>query len=150
MIYSTERQMSKDFEKYLKANWGGTYYKECQGLFGVPDYVCFYKHDKIEIIAFELKLTDWQQAINQCFRYKSFADLTYVVLPEDVALRVAVHLDDFKQYGIGLVAFCKDTFNILYKPMQNNPYSPDLRFKMEKKVKLSRKRQLEEVCVAFN
>ena len=42
-MYISEKLMSADFEKYLRSMVGNTYYKEWQGLFGIPDYVCFSK-----------------------------------------------------------------------------------------------------------
>lgn len=75
-MFTTEQKMSLLFEKFLKLNFGNTYLKECQGLFGVPDYVFYAKQDQeLSIISFELKLKDWKRAAKQAFRYKSFQNI---------------------------------------------------------------------------
>ena len=72
--------MSIEFERCIKTMIGNTYYKEWQGLFGIPDYVCFSKNNgEISIISFELKLTNWRGALTQAFRYRSFSDYSYVI-----------------------------------------------------------------------
>ena len=78
--------MSVEFERCIKSVIGNTYYKEWQGLFGIHDYVCFSKGDgEIDVISFELKLTNWRGALMQAFRYLSFSDYSYVVLPEEIS-----------------------------------------------------------------
>ena len=85
-MYTSEDLMSVDFEKYIKSTIGNTYFKEWQGLFGIPDYVCFSKLDTgIKVVSFELKLKNWRGAMIQAFRYRSFSDYSYVVLPEETA-----------------------------------------------------------------
>jgi hypothetical protein len=50
-MYSSEGRMSIEFERCIKTMIGNTYYKEWQGLFGIPDYVCFSKDNgEISII----------------------------------------------------------------------------------------------------
>ncbi len=73
-MFATEQEMSKMFEKFLKDNFGNAYLKECQGLFGVPDFVFYAKEQgSISIVSFELKLYNWKRAAKQAFRYKSFS-----------------------------------------------------------------------------
>jgi hypothetical protein len=56
-MFATEQEMSIMFEKFLKSNFGNAYLKECQGLFGIPDFVYFDKKKQdVSIISFELKL----------------------------------------------------------------------------------------------
>lgn len=139
--YASEHKMSKDFESYLKAKFGGTYYKEWQGLFGIPDYVCFEKKDRnINVVSFELKLTDWKTAIIQAFRYRSFSDKVFVVMPEDTVKRAVAHTDQFDRYGIGLASFTSGKLTVLVDAHAYEPYSQNLREKVDKRVKKSRKK----------
>jgi len=141
-MFTTEKEMSKLFEKYLKSNFGNTYLKECQGLFGVPDYVFYTKKKKeVSIISFELKLKNWKQAAKQAFRYKSFSNLSYVVLSSKSANAALNNIQLFEKYNIGLAKFDIDSdFEILYKPELDMPHSEDLNKKLVDEVSSSRKR----------
>ena len=141
MYYATEHKMSKEFESFLKSQIGGTYYKEWQGLFGIPDYVCFEKNDKeINVVSFELKLTDWKTAIIQAFRYRSFSNKVYVVMPEDTVKRAVAHTDKFDQYGIGLASFKSGRLTVLVDAKTFEPYSQNLREKVDRRVRMSRRK----------
>ena len=145
-MYLSEKLMSADFEKYLRSMVGNTYYKEWQGLFGIPDYVCFSKQgNKISMVSFELKLTDWRGALIQAFRYKSFSDYSYVVLPTETANKAIEHKDIFEQYGIGLASFDNNTYDIMYRPSKIVRYSNRLREKAECRIKKSRKHAISNV-----
>ncbi len=148
MCYASEHIMSKDFESYLRTKIGGTYYKEWQGLFGIPDYVCFEKKDNdISIISFELKLTDWKTAIIQAFRYRSFSNMVYVVMPEETVRRAMAHSDQFDRYGIGLASFYPGRLTVLVNAKPFEPYSHNLREKVDKRVRRSRSKALASLSV---
>lgn len=145
-MYISEKIMSADFEKYLRSMVGNTYYKEWQGLFGIPDYVCFSKQgDKISVVSFELKLTDWRGALVQAFRYKSFSDYSYVVLPKETAIKASENQSIFEQYGIGLASFNGNSYDIIYRPCRVAPYSNRLREIAEGRIKRSRKHAINSV-----
>lgn len=145
--YETEKSMSRDFESYLKSHLGSTYYKEWQGLFGVPDYVCFDKQgEDIQVISFELKLTDWRRAMVQAFRYKSFSHLSYVVMPEATAENAKLHANEFQQYGIGLISFSPEGLHVICDSQPSTPYSPQLSDKVLGKVRKSRKKSFARVA----
>ncbi len=56
-MFDSEQEMSIKFEKFMKVNFGNAYLKECQGLFGIPDFVFYNKKEQnISIVSFELKL----------------------------------------------------------------------------------------------
>ena len=144
--YKSEKSMSRDFESYLKSHLGSTYYKEWQGLFGVPDYVCFDKQgEDIQVVSFELKLTDWRRAMVQAFRYKSFSHLSYVVMPSGGVENARLHSDEFLQYGIGLMAFGPEGLHVICEPMPSMPYSPQLTDKVLGKMRRSRKKSFARV-----
>lgn len=141
-MFDSEREMSLKFEKFLKANFGNAYLKECQGLFGVPDFV-FYskKEEEVSIIAFELKLKNWRKAAKQAFRYKSFSNISYVVLASKKANAAFNNIAFFEKYNIGLARFNTDSdFEILYKPELSIPYSENLNLKLVETLSASRKK----------
>ena len=141
-MFDTELEMSLLFEKFLKDNFGNTYIKECQGLFGVPDFVFYIKQkEEISIISFELKLKDWKRAAKQAFRYKSFSNVAYVVLSSKNVNSALNNIDLFEKYNIGLAKFGADrNFEILYKPESIKPYSENLNSKLIETIGISRKK----------
>ncbi len=141
-MFDSELEMSLMFEKFLKANFGNAYLKECQGLFGVPDFV-FYskKEEEVSIISFELKLKNWKKAAKQAFRYKSFSNISYVVLASKNANAALSNIALFEKYNIGLARFNTDSdFEILYKPELSIPYSENLNLKLVETLSSSRKK----------
>lgn len=144
--FKNEKSMSRDFEVYLKSHLGTTYYKEWTGLFGVPDYVCFDKQgDGLQVISFELKLLDWKRAMIQAFRYKSFSNLSYVVMPEESIECASRHLSEFQKYGIGLLSFGPKGLHTICDTFPSKPYSPQLSEKVLNKVRRSRKKSFARV-----
>lgn len=141
-MFATEQEMSKMFEKFLKDNFGNAYLKECQGLFGVPDFVFYAKEQgSISIVSFELKLYNWKRAAKQAFRYKSFSNIAYVVMSAQSADAALSNIELFEKYNIGLAKFNKENeFEILYKPEIGKPYSRNLNQKLIESINLSRKK----------
>ncbi len=112
-----------------------TYYKkELDGLFGIPDFVIANVNksnkgkQKIRCtFAFEAKLSKWKKAIAQAYRYKAFADTSWVILDSDYIKPALTHIDDFKVANIGLVSLdSNNRIKIHYKPRRENPYSKEL------------------------
>ncbi len=141
-MFETEREMSLVFERFLKTNFGNSYLKECQGLFGVPDFVFYTKQqEKISVISFELKLKNWKKAVNQAFRYKSFSDISYVVLSSESIEAASRNIKMFERYNIGLAGFdTNGNFKILHNPELSTPYSNNLNQKLIKTISSSRKK----------
>ena len=141
-MFATELEMSLMFEKFLKANFGNAYLKECQGLFGVPDFVFYAKQNQeVSIISFELKLKNWKQAAKQAFRYKSFSNIAYVVLSSKSAKAAVNNIELFEKYNIGLAKFDTNSdFEILHKPQLGIPYSENLNHKLVQTISSCRKK----------
>ncbi len=141
-MFETELEMSLLFEKFLKVNFGNTYLKECQGLFGVPDFVFYAKQkQKISIISFELKLKNWKKAAKQAFRYKSFSNISYVVICSKSASAALNNIEIFEKYNIGLAKFDSNSdFEILHKPELGIPYSDSLNQKLVEIISTSKKK----------
>lgn len=142
-MFKSESEMSLYFEKYIKTNFGNTYFKEYSGLFGIPDFVLYTKSDEnIGIISIELKLKNWRRAIKQAFKYRSFSHISYVVLDKN-SLTSAVHnIDYFKKYNIGLAAFNSESgLEILHKPEFSEPFSEQQNLKLIQSISSHRKRR---------
>lgn len=141
-MFTSEQEMSIMFERFLKMNFGNAYLKEYQGLFGIPDFIYYAKQKQnISIISFELKLKNWKQAAKQAFRYRSFSNMSYVVLSSknvDVAIN---NIQIFEKYNIGLAKFDNNSeFEIIFKPEINIPFSDSLNKKLIKSISSSRKK----------
>jgi len=141
-MFETELEMSRRFEKFLKANFGNTYLKEQQGLFGIPDFVFYARKDQdFAFVSFELKLKNWRRAAKQAFRHKSFSNASYVVLGNSSANAALENIEFFKQYNIGLATFDnKSLFEIHFRPKLNEPFSENLKRKLVNSVARSRKK----------
>ncbi len=57
-----------------------------------------------EIVAVELKVARWFEAVRQAVSYQIWADRAYVALPFPRALKVYRHRDRFDAEGVGLLA----------------------------------------------
>jgi len=56
------------------------------------------------LVAVELKVDHWRQALRQAIAYQVWAPLAYVALPFPRAIRVSRHRDRFESAGVGLLA----------------------------------------------
>jgi len=75
-------------------------------------------------IAIEAKLKDWKRALKQAYRYKWFANKSFVFLPcENLSIpKDNIHL--FKKYNVGLAGVSKDLgIEVIYEPISENPIS---------------------------
>lgn len=80
-----------------------------------------------EVIAFEAKLKKWKIALQQAYRNRCFADLSYVLLPQDSVHNAYKHLDEFVIRRVGLCCFSEDVLEVLYDAPQTKPLQPWLR-----------------------
>ena len=76
------------------------------------------------LVAFEMKLSKWRQALHQAYRNSSFAHYSYVVLPLSIA-RVAVGLEhEFRRRGVGLCSVANDEITIEIEAKRMTPLRP--------------------------
>lgn len=66
------------------------------------DLVCLEKSKCSEIVAVEVKLKDWKNALRQSFKRLFYVDKCYIALPASYVERV--DLDTIKKFGIGLIS----------------------------------------------
>ena len=84
-------------------------------------------------VAIEVKISNWKQGLYQAWRYRSFAEKSYLALYEECAKNVRIGL--FKKHNVGLIVFNKNTIQVLYNPTLNrfnnkNVYENELREKI--------------------
>lgn len=119
----------------LHKNKRTTIYYGCEvnNLFGIPDIV-FTQYEDNKLIctcAIELKLSNWKKALTQAFRYKSFAELSYVILDNSNIMPALSNIYDFKKRNIGLLGLDEEgRLYQYYLPEFKEPYSKRLVYKI--------------------
>jgi hypothetical protein len=100
---------SPSFDAALATDFGWHRFLEPKGLFGVPDLVLTSISCEngswlcSETMAVEAKLRNWQKALKQAFRYRSFAHVSYVLLDRSYARAAVRNLDRFVRANVGLM-----------------------------------------------
>jgi hypothetical protein len=78
----------------------------------------------VEICSFELKLKNWQRALYQATRYRSFSHRVFVVMPTRSAQVAYQHQELFHRANIGLVAHeVSGDSRVLVRPKKRAPHS---------------------------
>lgn len=79
----------------------------------------------IEICSFELKLKNWQRALYQAIRYRSFSHRVFVVMPHDATSAALANREAFRKANVGLIAHEKSGESIvLIRPAKRRPRAP--------------------------
>ncbi len=81
---------------------------------------------RFEMWVLEAKISDWKKALNQAYRYASFANRTIVLLPDKTATNAKKRLSLFKKLKVGLWSFDSVSahLSVLYTPpVQNRRHS---------------------------
>jgi hypothetical protein len=144
MAFNSETEMfdlalSNDFFKghpFISPN--SSFYIEPKGLFGIPDLVIAtidpdtITGNPISVYAFEFKLKNWKQALMQAFRYKSFANYSFVIMDNDFIDPAIKNYTSFLRANIGLLSI--DDHGKIIKHVDTRsdlPYSKGIRNKVE-------------------
>lgn len=78
-------------------------------------------------IAFEAKLRHWKKALMQAYRYKWFADYSYVVLDESHSKAAIENLPLFEKLNVGLLTISIDgVIKKYYHPKKQKPLDPTM------------------------
>ncbi len=72
-----------------------------------------------EVVAIELKLRDWREALRQATAYQVGADRSYVAMPLAAAARAHRHRYRFEAEGVGLLAV--DDLGVVRVPIDARP-----------------------------
>jgi len=108
----------KEFYPLLKRLFGDDYFVTSEVRFGSKsiDVVCVSPEMK-QVLAIEMKVSDWRKALHQALTYQLCADESYVALHR----RYCSNIDrsTFERYGIGLIAI--DDYASIELPAKPSP-----------------------------
>jgi len=104
-----ERDLYPPILLYLREN-GFNYYEEVKFLTRQIDIIG--KKEK-KIIAIEIKVSNWQRALQQALTCRLCADESYIAISEKYSHRVKLEL--LKEYGIGLIIVKENEMEIVQK-----------------------------------
>ncbi len=93
-------------------------------------YVSHKKYADIltDSVAIEAKLKDWKRALRQAYRYKWFANKSFVFLPMENITIPKKNIDLFHGYNVGLAGVSKeDGIEVVYSPKPKAPISGNMR-----------------------
>jgi hypothetical protein len=90
-----------------------------------PDVESFARVVRPSTRAFECKLADWRKALAQAGRYRFFSHQAFVVLPQQLCLRVLPYVVTFKAVRVGLWGFTPETgaITVYHTPRPTKPKS---------------------------
>lgn len=145
MGFKTEKQLfdtaiaSAPIQHLAQLYYRTAFLIEPQGLFGVPDLVIASfnpsrnTEDSIMVFAFEMKLSNWQRALVQAFRYRSFAEASYVLLDKKHIAPAIRQVDRFERANIGLLSIdLLGNVAIHHQPKYDLPFCERMRANLEK------------------
>jgi hypothetical protein len=102
--YSTEAHLIEDLCAMLTSQdtpWGEVQVaREFNYNRGRTDVVAL--DEQSNLVAFEAKLYRWRDALQQAYRNTSFAHFSYVVLPEEIAIKAQLYSYEFNRRSVGL------------------------------------------------
>lgn len=76
----------------------------------------------VEICSFELKLKNWQRALYQATRYRSFSHRVFVVMPHEATSSALVNEDAFRKANVGLISHTPcGASTMLIRPKKRKP-----------------------------
>lgn len=113
---------------------------EPKGLFGIPDYMIANITQKdnsyyIISIAFEMKLSKWKRALAQAYRYRAFANISYVMIDDHHINPAKKNIEMFIRSNVGLLSIDDNgVVKIHFEPTHTSPYSEILYEKFNKRI----------------
>ena len=140
MAFKRERDLfeaafaSNYIQNLINSEMHLNYFVEPKGLFGIPDLLIINAdpsqvgcRDQLQTFAFEMKLTKWKRALIQAFRYKAFANYSYVLIDMDHVTPALINIEQFKRSNIGLMSINQyDDFLVHFQPRLDSPFSNNL------------------------
>lgn len=79
-----------------------------------------YKIGLKEVVAVEAKLSNWKRGLYQAYRYKEYANKSYLALHSKYVHRALKNIEDFKRFNIGLIEVNSNSIEILYEPRRED------------------------------
>ena len=95
-----------------------------------------YQMSFVKNFAIEAKLKDWKRALKQAYRYKWFAEYSFVVLDDHYSKPAIKNINIFKKYNVGL-ASVSTTGKITrhFNPRPESPLDPKMRMLFSEQVR---------------
>jgi hypothetical protein len=157
MGFASEKQLfqtvveSVEFQHLANLYPNTTSLVEPSGLFGVPDLVIASlgtSYCKVKAFAFEMKLSNWQRALVQAFRYRAFAELSFVVMDHKHIKPALASIFRFERAHIGLLSITTaGELFVHHQPKETKPYCDRTRATFEQillRTELGQRISLEE------
>mgnify|MGYP003664652912 CR=1 FL=1 len=86
--------------------------------------------------AIEAKLKDWKRAVQQAYRYRWFAEYSYVVLDSHYSKSAINNLDIFEKYNVGLATINPEGNLVRYfNPKRQQPFDLKMQILFSEKIK---------------
>ncbi len=125
-LFHFEQDMFESFCNILDTGdspWGGVEFScEFDYRRGKTDVIAL--KDNQHLIAFELKLHKWKDALQQAYRNTCFAHSSYVVVTRPVAMRAIKSKQDFVRRKVGLCYVENETIKLLLDAEPIEPLQP--------------------------
>ncbi len=136
MAFNSEKEMvdtikESTYLKKLASKNDSIVMEEVKGLFGVPDLVIVNRDRKKKTTyAYEAKLTKWKRALMQAYRYKAFANESYVIMDHDHVGPALSNKEIFLKSNVGLISIDNaGQVYYHYQPYREDPFSTHLKNK---------------------
>lgn len=95
-----------------------------------------YELNFIHNFAIEAKLKDWKKALKQAYRYKWFAEYSFVVLDAHYSKPALKNIDIFEKYNVGLASVTVDgKLKRHFNPKKEMPLDPNMQMLLSEKIK---------------
>ncbi|MDB5169000.1 MAG: hypothetical protein JWO41_356 [Candidatus Saccharibacteria bacterium] len=78
-----------------------------------------YKIGFSDVVAIEAKLKDWRRGLYQAYRYKDYANKSYLALYSPYVHRALKEIDEFRKYNVGLIEVSDEGLEILFEPSRS-------------------------------
>ena len=124
--YRSENLLAEEFCSALESAespWGEVaFIREFGYVRGRADVVAL--DSEGNVLAFELKLEKWFEALHQAYRNTCFAHRSYVVLPEPTARRAERHPHEFVRRSVGLCYLKDGDVVVSFQALREPPLQP--------------------------
>jgi len=95
-----------------------------------------YELNFVHNFAIEAKLKDWKKALKQAYRYKWFAEYSFVVLDAHYAKPALKNITIFEKYNVGLASVTVDgKLKRHFNPKKEMPLDPKMQMLLSEKIR---------------
>ena len=96
-----------------------------------------YELSFVKNFAIEAKLKDWKKGLKQAYRYKWFAEYSFVVLDEHYSKPALKNIDIFEKYNVGLASMSVcGKLTRHFNPTPQPPLDPKMQMLFSEQIKL--------------